>query len=489
MKTLPGALITAKNRLCDTYPWLVLLEIINDDWETIPYDGLTRHFHEGATASTPTGTASIKFDIQLSDTTGILVVYGRSGTFSDNQNLSDNGSPSGLAKVNGTMETGEARIRLARNTASIYYTYLGKHFYAFPFEIQPIQDSRTEVPVMAISVSNVSRFIEAYANQSGGLIGKQMRIMMIYAGDLGQAPALDQTYYVLECSIDIDAVSFSLGMKNPFLERFPRNRFSRKICRFRFGEDGCAASPSGSQTCNHTLSDCMYWVTATDRRDRAHSFGGFPGIPNGYFENTQQAGTGYANDLVIASSVSSVSVSQSSSLSVFSASSICSCSCSSSYDAANHPISESSSSSFSCCFSSSISCLSSSSLSASSTSESVSSSSISSSTSKESKSSSSCVSSWSDSICSSSLSAVSGDSKSSSSSSPSSYSCCSCSSSCMSSSTSGSSCSSSSDSCSSSSISSSSRSVSKSSTSTSSTSTSSCSSLIVSSSVCSSSIA
>lgn len=169
-------------------------------------------------------------------------------------------------------------IRL-QNTVYICYnnediTWKGQLYQAFPFKIgDTSEDSDGSDPNVQLQVSNVSQGLQWYVEDSGGGIGTEVILRVVNSKNLNGAADLEETYTVLDCKIDEQWVTFTLGNDYSARTRRPLDRYMKNNCRFKYKGLRCGYN-GNKATCAHTLEDC-----------RAHNnstrFGGFVGIDQG----------------------------------------------------------------------------------------------------------------------------------------------------------------------------------------------------------------
>ena len=167
-------------------------------------------------------------------------------------------------------------IRVVRNTEDITWPSAGGDVYtAFPFDLDELgETARGEIPQFGIRISNVSRVMQSYFESSGGAVGSTVTLRVVHADHLDLTTAeVEEVFTVTESRADAMWVSLTLGIANPMMMRFPRNRYLKTHCRWKFKSTECGYTGSET-TCARTLTACM----ALDNTAR---FGGFPNIPGG----------------------------------------------------------------------------------------------------------------------------------------------------------------------------------------------------------------
>lgn len=164
-------------------------------------------------------------------------------------------------------------LRLVRNTEDIEWN--GETWTAFPFEFDPPkQTSAGELPNFQLRVSNITRTVEGYLEQSGGGVGASVRVMVVMSSNLENThPELDEEFSVQSTSYDAEWVTFTLSGAVNLFRRVPLRRFLKNFCPFKYQGPECRAQ-SGYTTCDKSLAACRL-------RGNEARFGGEPAIPQG----------------------------------------------------------------------------------------------------------------------------------------------------------------------------------------------------------------
>ncbi|MDR1471368.1 MAG: phage BR0599 family protein [Synergistaceae bacterium] len=164
-------------------------------------------------------------------------------------------------------------LRLCSDSEDIVWN--GETWVAFPFDMDsPVQNSDGELPRFAVRVSNVTRTVEGYLEQSGGGVGATVRMMVVMSSHLDETtPVADEEFTVYSTSYDQDWVTFTLSGAVNLLRRIPARRFLKNFCPFQYKGPECMAV-SDLTTCDKSLKACR-------ARGNARRFGGEPGIPMG----------------------------------------------------------------------------------------------------------------------------------------------------------------------------------------------------------------
>ena len=165
-------------------------------------------------------------------------------------------------------------VRLARNNEDI--TFEGNVYTAFPFEIDTINFEKGRIPSIALRVSNVSRLVQTYLEDTDGAVGSTVRLIVVnstdYTSDLSD---LELTYNIVDSSADAKWVSFTLGMPSPLNKRFPLYKYIANHCNWAANFKGVECQYAGAETtCTGTLTRCR-------ELSNSEHFGGFIGLGKG----------------------------------------------------------------------------------------------------------------------------------------------------------------------------------------------------------------
>lgn len=161
-------------------------------------------------------------------------------------------------------------LNIVRNNENV--TWNGTEYSAFPFEIDAVSDSsKGELPTLQLSLSNVTRIIQAYLEELDGAVGSIVTMHVVNSSHLTEdSSTLDMSFVVLSVNTTAMKAVFTLGSPSPLRRRFPLTRYLANHCNWQFKSAEC--SYSGDATvCNRTYDFC--YTLGNTRR-----FGGFPGI-------------------------------------------------------------------------------------------------------------------------------------------------------------------------------------------------------------------
>ena len=178
------------------------------------------------------------------------------------------------------LSTGSAMLVLLeirlQNTVYICYnnediTWQGQLYQAFPFKIgEASEESDGSDPNVQLQVSNASQGLQWYVEDSNGGIGTEVILRVVNSLNLNGAADLEEIYTVLDCKVDEQWVTFTLGNDYSARTRRPLDRYMKNNCPFKYKGVRCGYNGSKS-SCNHTLADCRSHGNST-------RYGGYPGI-------------------------------------------------------------------------------------------------------------------------------------------------------------------------------------------------------------------
>jgi len=152
--------------------------------------------------------------------------------------------------------------------------YNGITYSAFPINHDNIGENNTgEIPSVRVSISNVSRLIQAYL-ETYELRRKKVTIRMIWANQLADTDAYtDDIYYIDSYTADQNNVVFTLKSKFDLMGlELPGRKFSRNNCSWVF--KGAECKYAGSE------SSCVKTLTRCRELSNTVNYGGVPGVPS-----------------------------------------------------------------------------------------------------------------------------------------------------------------------------------------------------------------
>lgn len=186
-----------------------------------------------------------------------------------------------------TNVAGDLVIRVVRNTENIIYK--GNEYAAFPFEIDTVPEAtKGSLPTMAITLSNVDRQIQSYVEQDATFgSGWSVVITLAHISQLNgtvlpdQVAEIEHEFQSLDVTATNESLVINLGVQNPMLVQFPRQKFSGGFCQRVFDDGvGCPYSTQGKVPrtftfCKRTLANCKERFS----QSRVNSLGEKIGLP------------------------------------------------------------------------------------------------------------------------------------------------------------------------------------------------------------------
>ena len=163
-------------------------------------------------------------------------------------------------------------VYLVRNTEEVRFK--NNDYVPFPFEIEfGKETSAGDIPSVTLRISNITRIIQYYIEIHDGLIDIEVVIHIVNHNYLADDYSdLDIYLKVIGCSSDEKWVTFTLGLENPLVKRFPLLRYLRDYCNWQFRSYECGYTGHPENTvCKRTFSACQT-LANTER------FGGFRGL-------------------------------------------------------------------------------------------------------------------------------------------------------------------------------------------------------------------
>lgn len=171
-------------------------------------------------------------------------------------------------------------IRIVQNNENIVWN--GFTWIAFPFTIDSVKQTKTQLPSIPVKISNVTRVMEQYIEQYGGMVGCTVILRVVNSKfstringvlTLTGSAEVDEEFVVMHTTSDATWATFNLGGALPLMKRFPFRRILKDWCPFPYAQIECGYV-GALPTCAHTLQDC---------RNHGNSlrFGGEPSMAQG----------------------------------------------------------------------------------------------------------------------------------------------------------------------------------------------------------------
>lgn len=161
-------------------------------------------------------------------------------------------------------------IRLARNSET--YVYHGQPYQASNFNID-LTESADEEPSLKVDAFDPSGFIRERMETYGGGVGFPVKVLIVNTGNPDQPPEISEEFLIVDASQQGVQITFTLGVDNPLLQRFPNRLQYRDQCTVRYRGPRCKyAGPL--LTCDYT----RYGSNGCLAHDNSTNFGGFSGL-------------------------------------------------------------------------------------------------------------------------------------------------------------------------------------------------------------------
>ena len=163
-----------------------------------------------------------------------------------------------------------SHIRLVRNTEDI--TFGGNVYTAFAFDLGEIRSAgEGKISGVALRVANPERAFALYMEQYAGLVGCNVTLQVVHAGNLSEDHSELALYWqVIAATVDDEWVTFTLGEENPLRRRFPLQSAMPANCNWIFKGAECAYAGAAT-SCDRSLDNCRSLGNSV-------RFGGRPGI-------------------------------------------------------------------------------------------------------------------------------------------------------------------------------------------------------------------
>jgi phage-related protein len=206
--------------------------------------------------------------------------YWNAGTIFNKNKLASDGAVLLLLEVSipGIDET----MRLVRNTENITWPTTGGYVWqAFPFNIDDTNESsKGELPIVHVQISNITRIVQSYLEQTNGAAGAEIKIRYVHAQHLDDTtPLWIGTFALMQADCDENNITIQCGPKYSVNVRRPIWRNVKYICPWMYGGTICgapAATLASFPTCDKSIVNC-------EERDNASRYGGELSIPGDYY--------------------------------------------------------------------------------------------------------------------------------------------------------------------------------------------------------------
>jgi lambda family phage minor tail protein L len=176
------------------------------------------------------------------------------------------------------------RYRFCAQTEPV--TFDGNEYSPFPITHSSMQEGADgDLPTLTLTVSNISREIAGTLETYNGLIRQPVKIMLVLmTNSYDTSPQSNRAivsadYKITSMSLNDEAASASLGDISLYEVNVPKNKISKRYCRFAYKGAQCGYAGLMAR-CDKSLDGPMGCrAHASDSPDHPNRFGGFPGAP------------------------------------------------------------------------------------------------------------------------------------------------------------------------------------------------------------------
>ena len=168
-------------------------------------------------------------------------------------------------------------LRVINNNEDI--TWNSQIWSRFFFEAGDISESEEgENHTLEIRVDNVERTVQSFIESAtDGLVGDTVVYRLIHSDNLSLAAAITASFTILSIECTEQWCTFTLGLENFFLKRYPLHTYSRNFCRYEVFKGSECLYAGADLVCDRKFTTCIGF-------GHEARFGGQPGIPGGQFD-------------------------------------------------------------------------------------------------------------------------------------------------------------------------------------------------------------
>ena len=166
-------------------------------------------------------------------------------------------------------------------------TFRENEYSPFPITHDTMKEGADgDLPTLTMTVSNVSREIAGILESYNGLIGQKVKVMLVLMTENQEtdpqhplSAILEWDFKITSMALNAEAASAQLGDISLYEVNVPKNRISKRYCRFKYRDDQCGYMGEFSN-CDKSLEGPMGCKAHSfDSPDHPNRFGGFPGAP------------------------------------------------------------------------------------------------------------------------------------------------------------------------------------------------------------------
>jgi len=161
-------------------------------------------------------------------------------------------------------------LRIVRNNEDIEYQ--GNVYAAYPFDLN-LNAEAGAIPRVTVTARDITRAIQGRLQNYKGVVGSDVRLFVVNAGNLAQPPEITEFFVITSTSTSGYDISIELGAENTLALPFPRRRQMRDRCNWKYKSAECGYTGA--------LSSCDLSLQGDNgcaQHSNTLNFGGFPGI-------------------------------------------------------------------------------------------------------------------------------------------------------------------------------------------------------------------
>ena len=177
------------------------------------------------------------------------------------------------------------RYRFCAQTETV--TFRENEYFPFPITHETMKETADgDLPTLNLTVSNISREIAGTLETYNGLIRQPVKIMLVLmAESYYTAPqsslkaVLEWDFKITSMAMNDGGVSATLGDISLYDVNIPKNKISKRYCRFKYRDAECGYGGE-MERCDKSLEGPLGCKAhGFDSSDHPSRFGGFPGAP------------------------------------------------------------------------------------------------------------------------------------------------------------------------------------------------------------------
>lgn len=161
-------------------------------------------------------------------------------------------------------------VMVAQNNEDVTY---GMDIYkAANFEVR-VSQSQNQAPDVSIAMHDELGYITARADEMAGGVFSNVTMMIVNLDRAQRKAEFQETFMILDTSVDKSIITFRLGAENLIQMQFPKHRQMKERCAWRYKGYGCDYS-GPMPTCDYSLNGANGCVA----HNNSARFRGCPGM-------------------------------------------------------------------------------------------------------------------------------------------------------------------------------------------------------------------